>query len=73
MKNDVEYIEKIDKYIRTHYKSDLKKMNGLLCLFKCNIDKIEQINKVEDFDLKFNQAKGYETELLNIINKVKCE
>ncbi len=63
--------EKVDSYIRTHYKNKIKEMNKLLCLFKTNIDKIENIKNIEDFEIKYNQSKGSEEELLYIINKCK--
>lgn len=63
--------DKIDTYIRTNYKDDTRKKNSLICLFKTNIDKIESIEKIEDFEIKYNQSKGCEKELLEIINVCK--
>lgn len=74
-----ELAEKIDLYIKNNYKMDYKnkenirKMNGLICLFKTNIDNLNKIQKASDFDVRFKQAKGHEEELLNIINICKKE
>ena len=74
---NLELAEKIDAYIRNNYPKDhkdreaLRKRNGLVCLFKINIDNLTNIHDVSDFDVHFNQAKGHEEELLNIINICK--
>lgn len=69
MKND--FVEKVDNYIRTNYKDDIKKLNGLMCLLKSNIDNISNITKIDDFQIKYKQSKGYEEELLKVINICK--
>lgn len=62
---------KVDSYIRTYYKNKIKEMNKLLCLFKTNIDKIENIKNIEDFEIKYNQSKGSEEELFILSMNVK--
>ena len=73
MTTDIELLERIDSAIKDKYKNDIRKLNGVMCLFKTNIDNVEHISKIEDFDIKFNQSKGYEQELLDIINEFKAK
>lgn len=71
MKNRLDFLDEIEKKIKKKYSKDMKKINALLCLFKTNIDNIENIKSEDDFKIKFKQAEGVQTELLQIINEVK--
>lgn len=71
MSKNIELLEQIDNTIKDKYKNDTRQLNGIMCLFKTNIDNIEHISKIKDFDIKFKQAIGYEQELLDIINELK--
>lgn len=71
MSKNIELLEQIDNTIKDKYKNDTRQLNGIMCLFKTNIDNIEHISKIKGFDIKFKQAIGYEQELLDIINELK--
>lgn len=71
MTNKYDLIEKIYNYIRNKYRKDINKMNRLIWLLKINHDNIEKINNFKDFKIIYNQSKGYEKELLEIISRIQ--
>ncbi len=71
MKDKLDFLDRIERKIKEKYYNDIKKMNALLCLFKTNIDNIDNIKTEKDFKVKFKQAEGVQTELLQIISEVK--
>ena len=71
MKNNLDFLDNIERKIREKYSKDTKKMNSLICLFKTNIDNIENVKTERDFKINYKQAEGVQKDLLQIINEIK--
>ena len=76
MSKNIELLEQIDNTIKDKYKNDTRQLNGIMCLFKTNIDNtyIEEsfnmsLTKEERKNIKVN-INYYDTNVTNIVGNL---